>query len=128
MKKMSCDSYVDSDVPSLSSLILRLNESAFNLRDEQTRETSLRNGIVALGVENYIYSAEVSHMSWAREAELMQSITLPAMCKRTRARLKVLVASERRIRWRRHDSRALSRGRTNARSRAFAASTRLVCV
>lgn len=84
-------SNVDSDVPSLSSLILHLNESAFNLRDEQTREMSLRNGIVTLGVENAIYSTEISHMSRTREAELMQSVTLPATCKRTHARLKVLV-------------------------------------
>jgi len=78
-------SNVDSDVPSLSSLILHLNESAFNLRDEQTREMSLRNEIVTLGVENAIYSTKISRMSRTREAELMQSVTLPATCKRTRA-------------------------------------------
>lgn len=82
-------SNVDGDVPSLSSLILHFDESTFNLRDEQTRDVT-RN-LVTLGVENDIYFARRrSRVSRTHEAELMQSVTLPATCKRTRARVKVL--------------------------------------
>lgn len=76
-------SNVDGDVPSLSSLILHLDESAFNLRDEQTRETRRCVGTESWNSRKwYLFCTAISCVQDTRGARLMQSVTLPATCKR----------------------------------------------
>lgn len=98
---------------------------------ETSRHAKRRDGIVTLQAWKMIFILRSERGTRGTE-RTRKALTLPATCKRTRARAfksPRRVRTERILLLQRHDSRALSRdSHERSVARAFAASTRPVCV